>query len=711
MVVRRTSADPVTSGYIHNNDSKTGKALGKIASAYTDDTSGLGVTEKIRSQIAGLSFSSKSAQNDISYVQTARAALGEIKSQLERGKALAEKVADGSYSGDQNAIDDELSEIRAAIDKAAGTEFGGEKIFDNGTASDDNIISNTAVYPQTEEKIETSTVTYKLADGSELDVNIYGLSSTAISNAKGKYSQTQLEEFADSLAGTNGYVSKFVSALVTALPKTAATKKQNINIGLNFDNAANGTLAFVRSGMSYYVGSTDINQTFELNINLNYTLLDGNKIAIDDDMAQTITHEMTHALMFDTVTKGMLGRDDKFPDWFVEGAAQSMCGAMDYIQALTVGTGMSESEIKNYMSGLSDSSSGYDNYAQGYLATMYLGYLAGGKTAVNASTIAGGIDNILSYIAAGNSLNKAISEYTGFDSTTAFLNDVKSDNGAVFIKNLINAAGSGNGSLAAPGGLSAASDALLSITSTNDYFNLDTNSTAPSNSIAGGLEGGGKTTNSGGTVDTGTGTGGTGGTGGGPSGPTGPTGPSGPGGTGGSEGSGGTGGTSGTGSTGGTGGSPEEPTETSEKTDNRRHGLVFQLGARTKDAVEFFFCYGKANIGNLNNDENFSSSGLGLNGISLNSTEDAEKAIEAFTFAINKVDAMNLAITAVEGRLGISLNGSSDGGNYVGNEADKSSEEVAKMMNFTVNRILSEPTEAFFAQACYLPENVYAEIS
>lgn len=58
------------------------------------------------------------------------------------------------------------------------------------------------------------------------------------------------------------------------------------------------------------------------------------------------------------------------------------------------------------------------------------------------------------------------------------------------------------------------------------------------------------------------------------------------------------------------------------------------------------------------------------------------------------------AVAAVGERLEKSFAYSSDGENHSDNEADNSSAETPEIMNFTVNRILSEPMEAFFAQAC-----------
>ena len=52
-------------------------------------------------------------------------------------------------------------------------------------------------------------------------------------------------------------------------------------------------------------------------------------------------------------------------------------------------------------------------YGTGYLATMYLGYLASGASAINSSALSSGLDNVISRIMNGYSLSSVIRDVSG----------------------------------------------------------------------------------------------------------------------------------------------------------------------------------------------------------------------------------------------------------------------------------------------------------
>ena len=77
------------------------KVTEKLSSGYkvnraADDAAGLTISEKMRSQIRGLTQASSNAQDGISVVQTAEGALTEVHSMLQRMNELAVKAANGT---------------------------------------------------------------------------------------------------------------------------------------------------------------------------------------------------------------------------------------------------------------------------------------------------------------------------------------------------------------------------------------------------------------------------------------------------------------------------------------------------------------------------------------------------------------------------------------------------------------------------------------
>ena len=106
------------------------KVTEKLSSGYkinraADDAAGLTISEKMRSNIRGLTQASSNAQDGISCVQTAEGALTEVHSMLQRMNELAVKAANGTNtSADRAAIQAEISQLNAEISRVAeSTEF------------------------------------------------------------------------------------------------------------------------------------------------------------------------------------------------------------------------------------------------------------------------------------------------------------------------------------------------------------------------------------------------------------------------------------------------------------------------------------------------------------------------------------------------------------------------------------------------------------
>ena len=96
----------------------------KINSA-ADDAAGLTISEKMRSNIRGLTQASSNAQDGISCVQTAEGALTEVHSMLQRMNELAVKAANGTNtSADRKAVQSEVSALASEISRVAqSTQF------------------------------------------------------------------------------------------------------------------------------------------------------------------------------------------------------------------------------------------------------------------------------------------------------------------------------------------------------------------------------------------------------------------------------------------------------------------------------------------------------------------------------------------------------------------------------------------------------------
>ena len=90
-------------------------ASGLRVDTAADDPAGLGISERIRSQISSLSQAARNAQDGVSLVQSAEGSIGEINGNLTRMRELAIQAASGTYSDEDRAILD--TEFQALIEE------------------------------------------------------------------------------------------------------------------------------------------------------------------------------------------------------------------------------------------------------------------------------------------------------------------------------------------------------------------------------------------------------------------------------------------------------------------------------------------------------------------------------------------------------------------------------------------------------------------
>ena len=120
------------------NTSALSKNLEKLSSGYKinragDDAAGLAISEKMRSQITGLTMAKKNAKDGISMVQTAEGALTEVHDMLNRMVELATQAANGTYAEeDRGYLNQEFQELIEEIDRiGSNSNFNGQKLFDD----------------------------------------------------------------------------------------------------------------------------------------------------------------------------------------------------------------------------------------------------------------------------------------------------------------------------------------------------------------------------------------------------------------------------------------------------------------------------------------------------------------------------------------------------------------------------------------------------
>ena len=234
MVVQHNMTAANSNRQLGVTTSAQAKSTEKLSSGYkinraADDAAGLTISEKMRSQVRGLTQASANAQDGISCVQTAEGALNEVHSMLQRMNELAIKGANGTNTtADIEAIRMEMSALVTEIDRVKSTtSFNTLNLLDGTFSGDGKALQVGA------------------ASGQEIKIVISDLSSTKILGATTNFTTP----VADATTGQANMKSA-ITAITSAL---ASISKQRSALGAvqnrlehtiaNLDNVVENTTA------------------------------------------------------------------------------------------------------------------------------------------------------------------------------------------------------------------------------------------------------------------------------------------------------------------------------------------------------------------------------------------------------------------------------------------------------------------------------------
>lgn len=497
------------------------KKAEKLSSGYkinraADDAAGLSISEKMRRQIRGLTKATENAEDGISMVQIADGALSEVQDMLQRMNELCVQAANGTNAAsDRQNIQDEISQLITEIDRVAETtKFNETNLLDGSLSKGGRSVYNMAInnrkleaiqkkYEIDKEKFQLQLINNssrgkvvslsELANTNGTKIVYFGEESFNNQEIVNKVitidqkpvpdpspSQNPFQNILSSADSTydnlrnvlkTEIVPNAVEAIINAYsPAFDFLQGSSIGMGLELaDEPTSSTLAFVKSNGQMYKLSVNVSRILDASKNL--TESGRNNLEV------TIVHEMMHAFMFEATTMGMVG-GDQFPTWFTEGMAQTAAGGYyngnDWVNgSLGITEHSSRADIQK---ALQDNKIGSDttpsNYGTGYLASMYLGYLAGGCN-LNALSIKSGLGKILAAVRSGNSLENVVKALTGKNSITDFENSFANDSAAViFVQDLTKLVGQGTGGVV--GNLKKSDDILSNDENPNvTLFQLD----------------------------------------------------------------------------------------------------------------------------------------------------------------------------------------------------------------------------------------------
>ncbi len=473
------------------------KSTEKLTSGYkinraADDAAGLAISEKMRRQIRGLSQASTNCMDGISFCQIADGALEEVHDMLKRCEQLAIKAANGTNTEqDREFIQSELDQLASEIDRVHSTTVFNEKnIF-----SDDGILPDKA--PLSSDQGLTNTVNFVTKTGIQVTVGMVDTDGNRVANP----ADTKANGTENSATVKNSELADFaVQAAANAIDRLTqaypnlfnAASTSGVKVGLDLSNIDGAGRTLATASLSLSSGGSSTVMSYKLQIDTSdYSISEFNSYsaAKKADLAAVIAHEMTHLVMYDTVTPGMLNnRETSFPLWFIEGSAQTSSGDNGWLSSY-LNPSSGDAAIRSYMGNLDSMP-----YGAGYLATMYLGMSASGEdltdpSKVTGANIAKGLDKILTDISKGKSFSAAIKDNTSYTSQADFQQKFKNGDATAlsFAKNLLNARGtSGGGSILYNLNLSEA-DAFGTLSGSSGNYQISKDNTWYSNAYGTGF--------------------------------------------------------------------------------------------------------------------------------------------------------------------------------------------------------------------------------
>jgi flagellin len=164
-----------------------------------DDAAGLAISDRMTSQVKGLTQAARNANDGISVAQVAEGALGEITNALQRMRELSVQAAnDTNTASDRLSIQKEVSQLQQEVTRiATQTQFNGKSIL-NG----DFVAQKFQIGAYSDQSIS-----FSIGSARAVDIGANSLVTTGVT-ASGVAAQamTGASVFAAGSSGTGGYI-------------------------------------------------------------------------------------------------------------------------------------------------------------------------------------------------------------------------------------------------------------------------------------------------------------------------------------------------------------------------------------------------------------------------------------------------------------------------------------------------------------------------
>jgi len=225
-------------------------STGKRINGAKDDAAGLAISTRMTAELRGMSMAMKNANDGISMMQTAEAALGEITNMLQRMRELAVQSATGSMSSaNRKQLQAEFDQLVNEIDNVSKTtNFNNIKLLD-GSAQ------GVAIQTGTKQGDQVS-VDIGSASSKALGIQGYAVQGSVQSGRVGDISAVEFDDVM--INGRNWAKADYVAAAGTASEFASAINDNTGSTGVRA-TAYNVVRGFLPTVTSFSEGDLSIN--------------------------------------------------------------------------------------------------------------------------------------------------------------------------------------------------------------------------------------------------------------------------------------------------------------------------------------------------------------------------------------------------------------------------------------------------------------------
>lgn len=212
------------------------KVTEKLSSGYkinraADDAAGLTISEKMRSQIRGLTQASSNAQDGVSCVQTAEGALTEVHSMLQRMNELAVKASNGTNTtADREAIQLEVEALVSEIQRVKqSTEFNTLSLLDGTFATKNNIAIQVGAANISSQRIKIQIENISVGRLGSSDLKLNAIDMSTLSGARKSISSitaaiAQISHIRSSLGAVQNRLEHTIANLDNVVENTTSAE-------------------------------------------------------------------------------------------------------------------------------------------------------------------------------------------------------------------------------------------------------------------------------------------------------------------------------------------------------------------------------------------------------------------------------------------------------------------------------------------------------